>query len=190
MPLTGEQKSELLRIARDAIRCDVEHVRVPSLQSADPMMNRLSGVFVTLHAGDELRGCIGFIEPVYPLARATQEVAVKAALEDPRFDPVGREEIADISIEVSVLSRLVELTDPAGVRVGEHGLVIESGMRRGLLLPQVAVEYGWDREQFLSHTARKANLPADAWKRPGVKLFTFTVEKFSEKELHAAAPEL
>ena len=187
MSLSEEQRSALLRIARESISAAAARSPVPHIPNDDPELNRPSGVFVTLHAGRELRGCIGYIEPIFPLARAVQDAAVKAALEDPRFDPVGPDEVAGLSIEVSVLSPLEELKDPAALEVGIHGLVIEFGMRRGLLLPQVAVEYGWDREQFLSHTARKANLPADAWKRPGVKLSTFTVEKFSEAELRATA---
>ncbi len=147
------------------------------------MLREPAGVFVTLELHRELRGCIGYVEPVLPLAEATREVAAKAALEDPRFDPVTSGELSEIEIEISVLSPLHEIHSPDEVTVGVHGLVLESGFRRGLLLPQVATDYGWDRFEFLSHTARKAGLPPDAWKRPGARLSTFTVERFSEQEL-------
>lgn len=186
MGLGDERKRTLLKIAREAITAAVDGKAPPPVTSTDPELGRPSGVFVTLHEDDELRGCIGYVEPVFPLGQATQDAAVKAALEDPRFDPVIAPEVARVSIEISVLSALEELRDLRAVEVGKHGLVIESGRHRGLLLPQVATEYGWDREQFLTHTALKAGLPPDSWKQAGVRLFTFTVEKFSEAELAAS----
>jgi AmmeMemoRadiSam system protein A len=145
-------------------------------------LNRRSGVFVTLRMGEDLRGCIGYVEPLYPLAQAVQETAVKAATEDPRFMPVTLPEFNKILIEISVLSPLSELLDIEKIEIGRDGLVIDAGHRRGLLLPQVAAEYRWDRRQFLQQTALKAGLPPDAWKRKEIKLFTFTVEKFDESE--------
>jgi AmmeMemoRadiSam system protein A len=145
-------------------------------------LGRRSGVFVTLQLGEDLRGCIGYIEPLFPLAQATQDVAVKAAMEDPRFMPVTLSEMDKITIEISVLSPLSELHDVENIEIGKHGLVIDAGFRRGLLLPQVATEYHWDRAQFLKQISLKAGLPPDAWKQKGMKLFTFTVEKFDESE--------
>jgi AmmeMemoRadiSam system protein A len=114
--------------------------------------------------------------------QAVQEVAVKAAMEDTRFVPMTFSEFAKVTIEISVLSPLSELRDVEKIEIGTHGLVIEAGHRRGLLLPQVATEYNWDGKQFLDHTCLKAGLPLGAWKRKGTKLFSFTVEKFDESE--------
>ncbi|MGD1046232.1 MAG: AmmeMemoRadiSam system protein A [Bacteroidota bacterium] len=182
MNLTNEEKRTLVKIARSAICCALENKTLPSLNFQSEALNRSSGVFVTLRIGEHLRGCIGYIEPLFPLARATQEVAVKAAIEDPRFMPVTTPELDKIIIEISVLSPLEELKDIETIEIGKHGLVIDAGYRRGLLLPQVATEYNWDRKQFLKQISLKAGLPPDAWKRREVKLFTFTVEKFDESE--------
>ena len=182
MDLTNEEKRILLKIARSAITSALENKTLPSLKFQSEVLNRRSGVFVTLRIGEDLRGCIGYIEPLFPLASATQEVAVKAAMEDPRFMPVTPPELNSITIEISVLSPLSDLQDIETIEIGKHGLVIDAGYRRGLLLPQVATEYNWDRKQFLKQISLKAGLPPDAWKRKEVKLFTFTVEKFDESE--------
>jgi AmmeMemoRadiSam system protein A len=182
MKLTNEEKQTLLKIARSSIQSALGGPPFPKKEFKSESLNRPSGVFVTLRIGEDLRGCIGYVEPFFPLAQATQEAAVKAAMEDPRFMPMTLVELARITIEISVLSPLSELHDKTKIEIGKHGLVIDAGIRRGLLLPQVATEYGWDREQFLKHTALKAGLPSDAWKRNEVKLFTFTVEKFEESE--------
>ncbi len=183
MELSAGSQKLLLRLARESIAAAVSRTKLPKAQTDEEELKCPSGVFVTLHDGTDLRGCIGYVEPVMPLIRATQEVAVKAALEDPRFDPVTSEELPRLSIEISVLSPLEPCTDVRAIEIGKHGLVIEAGFRRGLLLPQVATEYGWDREQFLSHTAQKAGLGPDAWKKSESRLFVFSVEKFSESDL-------
>jgi uncharacterized protein len=182
MNLTNEEKRALLKIARSSIQSALGGKPFPQKEYKSESLDRPSGVFVTLRIGENLRGCIGYVEPLFPLAQATQEAAVKAAMEDPRFMPMTLAELAGILIEISVLSSLSELQDKSKIEIGKHGLVIDAGLRRGLLLPQVAIEYGWDREQFLGHTASKAGLPSDAWKRNEVKLFTFTVERFEESE--------
>jgi len=182
MNLTNEEKRTLLKMARSSIACALENKTPPQLNFQSEELNRRSGVFVTLRIGENLRGCIGYIEPLFPLARATQEVAVKAAVEDPRFMSLTRSELDRVTIEISVLSPLEELRDIETIEIGKHGLVIDAGSRRGLLLPQVATEYNWDRKQFLKQVTLKAGLPPDAWKRREVKLFTFTVEKFDESE--------
>jgi AmmeMemoRadiSam system protein A len=182
MNLTNEEKRTLLKIARSAIACALESKTLPTLNSQSEALNRRSGVFVTLRIGENLRGCIGYIEPLFPLAHATQEVAMKAAMEDPRFMPVTSPELNRITIEISVLSPLEELIETEAIEIGKHGLVIDAGYRRGLLLPQVAIEYNWDRKQFLKQISLKAGLPPDAWKQKEVRLFTFTVEKFDESE--------
>ncbi len=182
MKLTNEEKRTLLKIARSAVQSALEGKQLSPLKLQSEALNRHSGVFVTLRIGENLRGCIGYIEPLFPLAQAMQEVAVKAAMEDPRFMPLTLSELDSITIEISVLSPLSDLLDVEKIEIGKHGLVIDAGYRRGLLLPQVATEYGWDRNEFLKNTALKAGLPPDAWKRKEVKLFTFTVEKIEESE--------
>jgi AmmeMemoRadiSam system protein A len=182
MSLSNEEKRTLLKIARSAIEMTLEGKPMPPIKNQGEALSRRSGVFVTLRIGEELRGCIGYVEPLFPLAEATQEVAVKAAVEDPRFTPLTQSELKKVTIEISVLSPLEKLEDIETIEIGKHGLVIDSGYRRGLLLPQVATEYNWDRKQFLEHTSLKAGLPTDAWKRKEVTLFTFTVEKIEETE--------
>jgi AmmeMemoRadiSam system protein A len=179
--LTAEEKQQLLTIAREsiafAIRGKDYHLSVPPRGAlAQP-----SGAFVTIRLHGELRGCIGFIESNEPLARVVAGVAVKAAFEDPRFPSLTPSEFNDISIEVSVLSPLRRVRDYAEIQVGVHGLVIDNGYRRGLLLPQVATEYGWDRDEFLENVARKAGLPRNAWKDPGTQLHMFSAEIAEEE---------
>jgi AmmeMemoRadiSam system protein A len=180
MKLTDEEKQALLQIARTSIQSAVEGLSLPIIKNVDETLRQPRGVFVTLRVNEELRGCIGYVEPLFPLAQATQDVAVKAAMEDPRFLPLSTAELESVTIEISVLSPLEILHDIENVEIGKHGLVISAGYRRGLLLPQVATEYNWDRKQFLNHTAMKAGLSPDAWTRKEAQLFTFTVEKFDE----------
>lgn len=184
--LSDVEKRALLQIARTSIQSAVEGLALPILKNETGALCEPRGVFVTLHLNEELRGCIGYVEPLFPLAQATQDVAVKAAMEDPRFMPLSAAEMRSVAIEISVLSPLEALNDVADIEIGKHGLVMSSGYRRGLLLPQVATEYHWDREQFLSHTAMKAGLPPDVWKGKETQLYTFTVEKFDESCLRAA----
>ena len=177
--LTPEQRARLLAVARASVRHAVGTGPKPDLTSDDPDLTRKSGAFVTLKAGGELRGCIGHIEPHLPLIRTVHEMAQAAALEDPRFPPVTAREEPGISIEISVMSPIEPVPDLELIEVGRHGLVVEQGPYRGLLLPQVAPEWGWDREEFLQHTCRKAGLPLDAYKR-GAKVYWFEAEVFGE----------
>jgi AmmeMemoRadiSam system protein A len=181
MSLSNNDKKELLKLARSVIQSALQG-KFNLKKTSSEELNKKFGVFVTLRIGKNLRGCIGYVEPVFSLVQATQEAAVKAALEDPRFMPMNEVELKNITIEISVLSQLTELIERKNIEIGKHGLVIDAGYRRGLLLPQVAAEYGWDEKQFLKHTALKAGLPPDAWKQKEVKLFTFTVDKFEESE--------
>jgi AmmeMemoRadiSam system protein A len=180
MQLDAVDKKELLRTARNSIACALQGRRFERRENVSAALKEKCGAFVTLHLHGELRGCIGYIEARSPLIRTVEEVAQKAAFEDPRFLPLTAEEFSDVKIEVSVLSPLQKTSDPKTVEVGKHGLVIDAGYTRGLLLPQVAVEYGWRRDEFLSHTCRKAGLPADSWKTKDVTIYTFTSEVFSE----------
>lgn len=180
--LTKEEKEILLAIARDSIEAAVNKTPYFLPSSQTPQLEEKCGAFVTLHSQGELRGCIGYIEGIIPLMETVQEVAVKAALEDPRFDPVNADELENIDIEISVLSPLKKINDLNKIEVGKHGLVIKHGYSRGLLLPQVAVEYNWDRETFLSQTCRKAGIGADKWKDPAIEIFIFSAEIFGEKK--------
>jgi len=152
--------------------------KVPGERPDSETLRSPGAAFVTLNHRGRLRGCIGYTEARAPLYRIVQECAVAAATEDPRFSPVTPREAGEVRVEISVLSSLAPVSAD-GVAVGVHGLMIRKGMRRGLLLPQVATEKGWDRETFLTQVCAKAGLPPDAWKR-GAKLYSFTAEVFGE----------
>lgn len=175
--LSPESRRELLRLAREAVGCAARRQkhRVPA--PGDPALLRPGGAFVTLRRGGELRGCIGTFRDSEPLYRAVAEMGQAAAAEDPRFPRVTPEEVAGLDVEISVLSPLRPVADPAEVEVGRHGVCVVRGPYRGVLLPQVAVEQGWDREAFLDHTCRKAGLPAEAWRR-GAEILVFEAEVF------------
>jgi len=177
--LTAEDKGQLLRLARSAVEEFVARGAVIEDRTGNPKFLPPKGVFVTLKKRGELRGCIGFIEPVAPLSRALIQAAIYAATEDPRFPPVGTAELKALEFEVSVLTPLKEIANPAQLQVGRHGLVISRGGQRGLLLPQVPVENGWDRETFLREGCLKAGLPPDAWKK-GAKMEVFEAIVFHE----------
>lgn len=180
--LTPNQRTRLLSIARTSIESALDGVRLHIDESSlDPVLTRPSGAFVTLHTPDgELRGCIGTIQPVAPLCQAVASNAVNAAFRDPRFFPLEREELPGIHIEISVMSPIEVVTDVDAIEVGRDGLIISRGSRAGLLLPQVAADYRWDRETFLAQTCTKAGLPTDAWRRPDCRIERFSAEVFSE----------
>ena len=178
-PLTEEQRTILLRLARQSMELGVCGVtEAKELPDPSPALLEPRGAFVTLRKHEDLRGCIGHVETSAPLYRTVQECAVAAALGDPRFRPVTPDEAPSLHMEISVLSTPVEIA-PEQVVVGEHGLIISQGRRRGLLLPQVPVTWNWSREQFLEETCIKAGLPADAWKK-GARIEAFTAEVFEE----------
>jgi AmmeMemoRadiSam system protein A len=141
-----------------------------------------AAAFVTLTKDGQLRGCIGYLEAVQPLGVTVQRMAVAAALHDTRFRPVQPEEVKDIHIEISVLSPMVPCEDVNEIEVGRHGLVIEQGRARGVLLPQVPTDYGWDRGTYLKQICRKAGLPPHAWKESDTRLWTFEAEVFGEHQ--------
>jgi AmmeMemoRadiSam system protein A len=177
---TEEQQRTLVEIARRAIARSVngsEPGDVPTI----PGLPEATGAFVTLKKRGALRGCIGTLECRRALPEEVARVAVSAAREDPRFEPVRPSELADLDVEVSVLGPLepIDPHDPAAIEIGRHGLVVEQGWRRGLLLPQVATEWGWDRETFLAHTCAKAGLPHDCW-RTGARVFRFAADVFGD----------
>jgi len=179
--LSEAEKKELLELARSAVEAYVEDGRVVEYASTNSRLLAHRGLFVTLKKQGALRGCIGFIEPVMPLARGVVEAAIYAAVRDTRFEPVSMVELKSLEYEISVLTPLEDVPDPKQVKVGRDGLVIEMSGRKGLLLPQVPVENGWDRKTFLEQTCLKAGLPPDSWKK-GAKLQRFEALVFAEKD--------
>jgi AmmeMemoRadiSam system protein A len=173
-----EDRQRLLQIARGAIAAHVNRVTVVNV-SASPGLERPAGAFVSLHLHGELRGCIGHLEADRSLLRVVRECAVAACSADPRFPPVSAVELAGLEIEVSLLGPLEPVASPDDIEVGRHGLLVERDWQRGLLLPQVATEWRWDRETFLAQTCHKAGLPRDAWKQ-GAKVWRFEAEVFGE----------
>ncbi len=169
----------LVRIAFSAIRrqWDPELARVPVPEGGP--LGEPAGAFVTLYRGESLRGCLGMVSSPDPLWRTVDELALASATRDPRFDPVAEDELPDLRLEISVLGPLARLRafDPdllaSGIQVGEHGLLIRSRVRSGLLLPQVAVRYGWDSIRFLEETCAKAGLLQGAWREDGVEVCAF-----------------
>ena len=178
--LTDEDKKTLLKIARASLESSVKDESMPDIPSDSPRLKDKCGGFVTLTKKGQLRGCIGYTEAYYPLAQTIQEMAEAAALKDTRFMPVQPSELDDIDIEISVLTPSRRITDVNEIEVGTHGIIISKGRYTGLLLPQVATEYGWNRETFLEHTCRKAMLPLDAWKDKDTVIEIFSAEIFHE----------
>jgi hypothetical protein len=170
-----------LSLARRAIEAYlVERRRLRRGTDFDPVAPEPRGAFVTLSTlSGDLRGCIGTILPVGPLDETVARMAVAAAAEDPRFSPVTLRELPGLRIEISALT-VPEPADPDLVEVGRHGLIVTRGSHKGLLLPQVASEWGWDRVQFLNQTCRKAGLPAGAWREPGTLVEWFEAEVWGE----------
>jgi len=180
--LSRHEKETLLRSARKSIEARLAGKPAPPPESESERLKEKRGAFVTLKKDERLRGCIGYIEGRKPLLETVQEMARAAAFEDPRFYPVTSDEIRGLSIEISVLTPLVPVEDVGEIEVGRHGLYIVKGYRSGLLLPQVALEYGWDRETFLAETCRKAGLKSDAWKDRDTKIYSFSADVFGEGE--------
>jgi AmmeMemoRadiSam system protein A len=181
--LTREEGREILAIAYNAMRAAVKRERFARPESDSERLQQPSGAFVTIHLNGELRGCIGYIESEEPLARIVAEVAAKAATEDQRFAPLTESECARASVEVSVLSSLRRIKNPQEIIIGKHGLVVSLGMRRGLLLPQVAMEHHLDRDQFLEAALRKAGLPKTMWQIPEIEIFVFEAEVLQEADV-------
>lgn len=178
LQLNEADERALLGLARQALE---EAARKGRLSEAGPPSGALEekcGAFVTIHKAGRLRGCIGYVEPLRPLYQTVRECAFAAALRDPRFDPVTADELSELHLEISVLSPLQEISAEA-LEIGRHGLLVSQGFHRGLLLPQVAVEWHWDRNQFLEEACLKAGLPPGAWQH-GARIQAFTAQVFSE----------
>ena len=179
--LRDADQQVLLRLARQALEERVRYRRLSKIPEPQGRLCARCGAFVTLEKAGRLRGCIGYIEAVRPLYQTVRECAAAAALHDPRFSPVTPDELDFLHLEISVLSPLTEVR-PEQIEVGRHGLLISMGLQRGLLLPQVAVEWKWDRERFLAETCLKAGLPSNAWSH-GATLQAFTAQIFGEPEI-------
>jgi AmmeMemoRadiSam system protein A len=188
LQLTEAEKHRLLELARTALEEVVRFGRMSELAEPTGALRTPCGAFVTLYKQGRLRGCIGHIEALRPLYATVRECARAAALEDPRFDPVPPSELSSLRLEISVLSPMVDVA-PEQVEVGQHGLLVSRGARRGLLLPQVAVEWNWDRKRFLEETCLKAGLPPDAWQQGArIQAFTAQVLKEPSKRDHSSLP--
>jgi AmmeMemoRadiSam system protein A len=173
-------RTRLLQIARHAITAHATGSPRPAVDAAW-LPSRRGGAFVTLHKAGELRGCIGHLEANDLLTKVVARCAVAASSADPRFPAIEHAELSLIEIEISLLGMFERIGGPAEVEIGRHGLLVENGRQRGLLLPQVAVEWNWNAATFLNQTCRKAGLPAEGW-RSGAVAWRFEAEVFSEPQ--------
>ncbi len=182
--LSSEDQQKLLKLARSALEAHVRRETPPARQRGGVFDEPL-GAFVSIHIEDELRGCLGRLDVDAPLSETVADLAAVVSDSDPRFEPVVPAELPDLEVEISVLTPEREITSIDEIEVGRHGVIVEKGHRRGLLLPQVATERAWDVETFLAHTCLKAGLPEDAWRR-GARILVFEAQVFSERSLAAS----
>ncbi|MBW2039844.1 MAG: AmmeMemoRadiSam system protein A [Deltaproteobacteria bacterium] len=176
--LNKEEKRILHEIARTVIWNKASGKKVSEFKVKSKRLKEPRGAFVTINKHGALRGCIGYVRGIKPLYKAVEEMAAAAAFNDPRFPPVTKKELKDLDIEISVLTPLKQIDDTNEIEVGKHGIFIERGFCSGLLLPQVATEYGWDRETFLEQTCFKAGLARHAWKDKETKIYIFSADIF------------
>jgi AmmeMemoRadiSam system protein A len=176
--LSAEEKETLREVAFQAIRCRCLGEAMPDISVETPGLKGPGAAFVCIHKGKDLRGCIGILEARAPLWETIKRMAVQAAFQDPRFCAIASDELDEIDIEISVLTPLRKIGDPSEIEIGKHGLFIRRGAWSGLLLPQVATEHNWNREQFLEWTCQKAGLPEKAWKDKDVELYVFSADVF------------
>jgi hypothetical protein len=175
--MPSKEKQLLLEIAREAIISYVLTGTIPKREVNNSNLQVKQGCFVCIKINSLLRGCIGNFLSDKPLYQLVQEMAVAAAIRDPRFYPMKKDDLKDFELEISVLSPLHKITSIEEIEVGVHGLYMEKNFSRGVLLPQVAVEYGWDRDTFLSQTSLKAGLGKDDWQE-GTDIYTFSAQVF------------
>jgi AmmeMemoRadiSam system protein A len=179
--LGNREKQLLLELARRAVTVAAERREFLEALPEETNLEQSGGAFVTLHHRGRLRGCIGQVTSTGSLIQIVAYSAKAAALEDPRFPPVRPDELAELEIELSVLSLLAEIA-PERIEAGKHGLIVSRGVQRGVLLPQVASQYRWTAERFLAETCVKAGFERDAWKDLGTRIYAFTAEVFSESD--------
>ena len=179
MVISPDDQRRLIELARGAFEARVCRTGVPNIDSA-LVPDVRSGAFVSIFHDGELRGCLGRLNSPLPIARLVAELAQAVADSDPRFDRVMPQELAGIDLEISVLTHEREIQSVDEIELGKHGLIVEQGTSRGLLLPQVPEEHGWDRDTFLDHACLKAGVAADAWRR-GARIFVFEAQIFGER---------
>ncbi|MFA6129895.1 MAG: AmmeMemoRadiSam system protein B [Candidatus Omnitrophota bacterium] len=181
--LNNQQRNKLLEIARGSIDTYLRTGKKMELTGDEPVLKQEMGAFVTLNMHGQLRGCIGNLSASQPLYLTVRDMAVEAAFDDPRFSPLTSSELKDVEIEISVLSPLKKVDSAENIELGKHGVLVRKGYQSGVFLPQVAMETGWSKEEFLNNLcAHKAGLPQDAWKDKDTELYIFNAEVFSEKE--------
>lgn len=179
-PLNEAQQRQLLGLARQALEESVRSHHQSAVENPGGELGEPGGAFVTLRKAGRLRGCVGYVEPLKPLYQTVRECAVAAALRDLRFDPVSPQEVPALRLDISVLSPLFDIS-PDQIEIGRHGLLVSRGFQRGVLLPQVALEWKWDATRFLEETCLKAGLPPDAWQH-GARIQAFTAQVFGEPD--------
>jgi AmmeMemoRadiSam system protein A len=180
--LDRNEEEFLLDVARKTIIEHTERGTTPNIFSDKPRLDRNCGAFVTLHEqSGALRGCIGYVEAIKPLLQTVIEMAVACSSRDPRFSPVTPDELENLDLEISVITPLKQIHQFDDICVGKHGLMIRKGSHSGLLLPQVATDFGWDRERFLEEMCHKAGLEKDAWKEDDARVFIFSAQVFGGK---------
>jgi len=179
--LSSREQTILLQIARQAIESVVRQQPVSPEPREEKALNGRRGCFVTIKQEGKLRGCIGNFQSELPLFKEVAEMAATSASKDPRFYPLQEEDLATISLDISVLSPLEKIDDINLIEVGKHGIYLEKGYYRGVLLPQVASEHSWDRKTFLKQTCLKAGLPTDAWQSDDTDIYIFNAQVFSEE---------
>ncbi len=176
--LTEEEKKTLRQVAQSAIEGRLKGEKPSKVHLAGEQLRENRGAFVSLHKHGQLRGCVGSIQPNRPLYQVVEEMAMAAAFDDSRFSPISAAELKDLDLEISVLTPLQRVEEVGEIEVGKHGLYIKKGFYGGLLLPQVATEYKWDRVKFLEETCRKAGLPKNAWREKGTEIYLFSADIF------------
>jgi len=180
MGLTEEEKRILIDIAKTTIECRLTGKSIPEFRTDTEVLKEKRGAFVTLKKNGHLRGCIGYIEAKKPLYKTVEQMAIAAAFNDPRFPPLKRDEFKHVTIEISVLSQLKEIKDINEIEIGIHGIYIVKGFHSGLLLPQVASEYKWDKMTFLEETCYKAGLHQGAWRDKDTTIYIFSADVFTQ----------
>lgn len=178
--LTQDERARLIAIARENLESYIGLGKKKKFTETSEGMLTQCGAFVTLKIAERLRGCIGNFTSDKPVYQLVADLAIESATRDPRFPAVTKQELPKLKIEISVLSPLQRVAKIEELVVGTHGIYLKKGMYRGVLLPQVATEYGWDRETFLTHTCYKAHLDGDAWKDPKVEIYSFTADIFGD----------
>jgi AmmeMemoRadiSam system protein B/AmmeMemoRadiSam system protein A len=186
--LNIQEQEFLMNLAEQTVKAVVKGEKIKAPTDIPPICQEKRGAFVTLTKRDQLRGCIGYILPYFPLYKTVMEVAESATLKDSRFSPVSEKELSEIDVEISVLTVPQIIKDINQIEVGTHGLIIKKGPYQGLLLPQVATEYGWDRDTFLAHTCQKAGLPSMAWKDADTEIQIFSAQVFNRETLQSVEP--